>query len=327
MNDKINLSPMRFFLYADSEKEVAGVLSKCYSRKCTSCQLISEPEIDKLIPPYVTEIDIRQVVDRQSKWLNRTVKENIDELFPNKPEEFKARLANLVEDIIVHRLAGTQSPLMKTGYSMEPLPPNQDLVAVDKYHISDIVGIISHKKNVEKATEGFEQELKRLIMFTAMGCYGNGIVSLCPSRIEASAKALDVNGNILAEVVWIHEEMHALMNSDVNGEMSEHIVQSMTAAALDKLNMNRHLDAMVKLASNQPDTYAFFAQDPNVDLLSIKTMLKNTSPPKKLIRSANGGSNPHRARKQLGALKSMTHKDKVIPFNPLSKLPSNWQSV
>lgn len=317
MNDKINLSPMRFNLYADSEKEVAGVLSKCYSRKCTSCQLISESEIDKLIPPYVTEINIRQVVDRQSKGLNNTVKEYINELFPNKPEEFKARLTNLVEDIIVHRLAGTQSPLLQEGYLMQPLPPNGDLVAIGTYHISDIVGIISQKKNVGTATDDFKQDLKRLIMFTAMGCYGNGIVSLCPSRIEASAKTLGADENILAEVVWIHEEMHSLMNSDVSGEISEHIVQSMTAAALDKLGMNRHLDAMIELASNQPDAYAFFAQDPNIGLLSSKTMLKNISPPKTLTASEIGGSSPNRARKQLGALKSMNYKGKVIQVNYL----------
>ena len=95
------------------------------------------------------------------------------------------------------------------------------------------------------------------------------------------------------------------MNSNVKGEISEHIVQSMTAAALDKLGMNRHLDAMVELASNQPDAYAFFAQDPNVGLLSSKTMLKNISPPKTLTPSEIGGSRPNRARKQLGALKSM----------------------
>jgi hypothetical protein len=317
MNNKINLSPMRFNLYADSEKEVAGVLSKCYSRKCTSCQLISEPEIDKLIPPYVTEINIRQVVDRQSKGLNRTVKENIDEMFPNKPEEFRARLASLVEDIIAHRLAGTPSPLLQEGHLMQPLPPNQDLVVVDKYHISDIVGIIGHKMNVENAEDAFKKDLRKLIMFTAMGCYGNSIVSLCPSRIEASAKALGVNENILAEVVWIHEEMHSLMNSNVKGEISEHIVQSMTAAALDKLGMNRHLDAMVELASNQPDAYAFFAQDPNAGLLSSRTMLTNIPPPKKPTPSVIVGSNPKKAGKQLGALKSMTYKGEVIRVNHL----------
>lgn len=317
MNDKINLSPMRFNLYADSEKEVAGVLSKCYSRKCTSCQLISESEIDKLIPLYVTEINIRQVVDRQSKGLNRTVKESIDELFPNKPEEFKARLATLVEDIIAHRFAGTSSPLLQDGYLMQPLPPNQDLVAVDKYHISDIVGLIIQKKNVETSADDVKQNLKRLTMFTAMGCYGNGMVSLCPPRIEASSKALGVKENILAEVVWIHEEMHSLMNSAVNGEISEHIVQSMTAAALDKLGMNRHIDVMVKLASNQPDAYALFALDPNVDLLNCRIMLRNASAPKYPAPSTIGGSNPKRVGKQLGALKSMTYKGKVIKVNHL----------
>ena len=317
MNVNINLSPMKLDLYTNSQTKVARVLSKCYSRKCTHCELIDEAEIDRLIPPHVAEINIRQIVDRRMKGLKDTVKEFIDKTLPNRSEEFKARLTNLIEDIIAHRLAGTESPLMQEGYSMQPLPPNQDLVSVDGYHISDLVGMISAKMKVETAMDDFQQDLKRLTMFTAMGCYGNSKVSLCPSRIEGSAVALNIDENILAEVVWIHEEMHSLMNSNVNGKMSEHVVQSMTAAAFDKLGMLDHLDAMVELASNQPDAYALFALDPNVDLLNSRTKLKNISRSKNSTSTLSGGVNPNKKRERRGSLKSITYKGNVIQVHHL----------
>lgn len=288
MDVKINLSPPKLDLYTNSQIKVARVLSKCYSRKCTDCELIDEAEIDCLIPPYVAEINMRQIVSR-SKGLKDFVIGHIDKIFPKETEELRARLTNLISDVLIHELAGTISPLMEDGCFMQPLPPNQDLDHVLGYTFSDIVGTIKNKMNAKTNKNDFKQEMKRLTMFTAMGCYSNGKVSLCPSRIEASANDLNVDKCILAEVVWVHEEMHSLMNSDVDSDISEHIAQSMTAAALDKLGMHDHLDVMIELAINQPDAYALFALDPNVGLLNSRTKLNNIPGLKNSASSSSDG--------------------------------------
>lgn len=117
-----------------------------------------------------------------------------------------------------------------------------------------------------------------LLLVTCMGCYVGGHIYLSPERISECTKRHGFRLIDLIHIVWVHEEMHSLLNSNIHNDIEEHTVQTMTAACFEALDRTDLLDTMDVLSKTQPNEYGLFAENPNRELLPLNTV-KHAKPP------------------------------------------------
>lgn len=252
-------------MYLQTEGNVLRLLEQHVGRsRLTECMVVSEDKMDRVFPPHTREINRRAAIKRTRESLEHRVADFLHTYAGNLTEEQLDRLKHAFVQALHEYLLGNHDKAraiirefmqkeQKMGSHMSVLP--DDLFGKLLDQISDISSKVDEYE-------------KDYMTVTAMGCYSGGIVYLCPSRIRRTADLLACRPPAqLLEVVWTHEEMHALMNSNLYPQVSEHIVQTMVAAILDKAGKANALDDMVKLSRRQPEEYGLFAQTPNAELL------------------------------------------------------------
>jgi hypothetical protein len=220
--------------------------------------------MDRVFPPHTREINRRAATKRTRESLEQKVADLLHTYAGNLTEEqldlLKHAFVQAAQEYLMGNLEKARAMILefmqeeqKMGSHMSVLPDNLFGILLER--ISDI----------RSKVDEYEKDYMTV---TAMGCYSGGRVYLCQSRIRHAAGRLGCHPAQLLETVWIHEEMHALMNSNLYPQVSEHIVQTMVAAILDKAGKAKVLDDMVKLSRGQPEEYGLFAQPPNAELLA-----------------------------------------------------------
>ena len=238
--------------------------------------------MDRRCPPKIKEMNDRAAARKvwDSSDLRDMVERNLKEssgfakLYDNLSSEQKDRLVSyLVEyvlDYIAHgdteRLGHIEKSSIETVTDIIDALGNGGVLA-------DLIGMLTfNNQELRKKSEEVEKAKKKFATFTTMGCYAGGQVYLCPPRIEKASSSIGCALEEMLEVVWVHEEMHAVLKSDVHPDITEHIAQTMTAATLEREDKPLALLAMIQLAAEQPDVYAFFCLEPNSELLPVSVM-------------------------------------------------------
>jgi hypothetical protein len=262
-------------MFIKSGEEVRRFVSSTLSRKLTRYYLVDEIQMDAITPPRIAEINRKAIVRKHASDSSDYLADILIPYYKGVSSTVLRRLIEVILDVLLNESMGTKSALLDPSLPYNLLPPNDDLTMVGNIHISDALGIARRGLSGDKYLALIEEQVHELATFTAMGCYCNKQVYLCPARIFEAANRLGVNKATLIEVVWLHEEMHAVTKGSIDGEMAEHIAQSMAAAIFDNLDKQEHLEVMVSLAARQPDAYQLFALDPNIGLIESRTKLQS----------------------------------------------------
>ncbi len=269
--------------YLSVETIVEGDLSASFpGRSISICTLLTEAVMDRRCPPKIKEMSDRAAA--RKVWnpsdLSDMVECNLRESLAsakhsvNLSPEQRDRLVSYMVEFILDYLAGGNLERLHGGEESF-IEANPDIIHAlgHKGVLFDLEGMLTfNNQELRKKSEEVEKAKKKFATFTTMGCCVDKQIYLCPSRIEKASSSIGCTLEDMLEVVWVHEEMHAVLNSDVHPDITEHIAQTMTAATLEKVNKLLALLAMVRLAAEQPDVYAFFSFDPNSRLLPVSAM-------------------------------------------------------
>ena len=266
--------------YLKVETMVGNDLRASFPGRSTStCTLLTEEDMDRRCPPKIKEMNDRAAA--RKVWDSSDLRDMVEtylkessgfaKLYDNLSSEQKDRLVSyLVEyvlDYIAHgdteRLGHIERSSIETVTDIIDVLGNGGVLA-------DLIGMLTfNNQELKKKSEEVEEAKRRFRIFTTMGCYAHGQVYLCSSRIGKASSSIECTLEEMLEIVWVHEEMHAVLKSHVHPDITEHIAQTMAAAVLERMGKPMVLNTMVRLGAEQPDVYALFSYDPNSRLLPI----------------------------------------------------------
>jgi hypothetical protein len=268
-----SLTAARINQYIEVETELESAMRTCFpAHRIHSCTILSEREMDKIFPPEIRAINQRTAKKRVFR--HHDFKEEVDEFLKEDPR-FRAEIQKLnkkqYDRLLSFLVRAVESYVLGHEPNMKLGERDLQLEKSPGLKIADLVGALTYnRESSRRAAKDVRDTLQRLVVFTAMGCFADNQVYLCPTRIEMSSAFLDCKPSEVLEIVWIHEEIHAVLQANMGQSIEEHVVQTMTAGVLDKLSKKHLLTTMMHLSKEQPDEYALFSQEPNIDLLSIR---------------------------------------------------------
>ncbi|MGD0057662.1 MAG: hypothetical protein ABSB83_07475 [Methanomassiliicoccales archaeon] len=266
--------------YLNVETMVGKDLRASFPGRSTStCTLLTEEDMDRRCPPKIKEIndsaaarkvwnpyDLRDMVETYLKESFASAKHPV-----NLSPEQRDRLVSYLVEFILDYLAGRNLERLRRSEDAF-VETNPDIIHAlgHRGRLADFEGMLTfNNQGLREKSEEVEKAKKKFTTFTTMGCYTDGQVYLCPSRIEKASSSNSCILEEMLEIVWTHEEMHAVLNSDVHPDITEHIAQTMAAAVLERMGKSMVLNTMVRLGAEQPEAYALFSYDPNSRLLPI----------------------------------------------------------
>jgi hypothetical protein len=240
------------------------------------CNLVSEYEIDKMMPPEIREMNKKASRRFTKKEAKALVEKAIQ--WRESPENVAAvaherKLLDLIEKLL------TQSD-MADEEKMEELTIFGHRNQLSPEIMRASRGLL--KAAIDQAKEASERKEVDFGVFTCMGCYAGGEVYLCLSRIENVAARHGLDSDGLIHKVWVHEQAHAMLTADTSREISEHLAQMITATVFKKQGRDDLLDSMEAMSEHQPAEYGMFCVNPN------RGLFFNPSGPKS--RKASGMS-------------------------------------
>jgi len=259
--------------YKSVAKKVGKLLYTSFGKtNLTPFEIVTRERMDRIMPPRIQERILVAANDMAIK------DSSIDEI-ENQIRDFETRwtsrdrpakeIANIAIEIIVDcRLRRIPFDALPLENHIERIfkkraPKTYDLAMKWESWLHDIIGF-SLQGVVHKRQE-YERQYRTTIF---AGCFSNGEIYLCHSRIDRDASELGCDFSDMLQIIWVHEEMHAILRSSLKSELEEHLVQMMTAGVFAKAKKTNLVGIMKRFAVRQPSEYGLFAQEPNSALLS-----------------------------------------------------------